>query len=208
MSSVPCRRSILESGMTDLLWHCHRSISPAHVACPQEARRAVVQWRGVPTAAGVHPAATFSHRPCRISGGLLYSPGIMRCAVDVPAFMIQTPPTFGLSGNPIDCVVAPGTAMVMCVRAVAWSCPSGDTRRIRIRAWRGCRPFPRHRVRLPLGSVRLRLELHVLRGAGRLSTLVHSSEYGSCPGSPDLSKQTMRLVPFLSVSWSSRRAST
>ena len=48
----------------------------------------------------------------------LYSPGTIKCAVVVPAFMIHTPPGFGLSGNPIDAVVAPGTAIVMCVRAV------------------------------------------------------------------------------------------
>ena len=42
-----------------------------------------------------------------------YSPGVMRWAVVVPAFMIHTVPCLLLSGNPIDCVVAPGTAMVM-----------------------------------------------------------------------------------------------
>ena len=46
-----------------------------------------------------------------------YSPGVMRCAVDVPAFMIHTVPCLLLSGNPVDAVVAPGKAMVMCTRA-------------------------------------------------------------------------------------------
>src|SRR5215510_2661528 len=41
-----------------------------------------------------------------------YWPGTMMCAVDVPAFMIQAPPCRGLSGRPVDAVVAPGTAIV------------------------------------------------------------------------------------------------
>ena len=44
-----------------------------------------------------------------------YAPGIIRWAVDVPAFMIQTPPCLLSSGNPSDWFVAPGTAMVICV---------------------------------------------------------------------------------------------
>jgi hypothetical protein len=48
--------------------------------------------------------------------GVNYSPGVIRWAVVVPAFMIQTPPDLLLSGNPVDCIVAPGTAMVMWVR--------------------------------------------------------------------------------------------
>src|SRR6266704_6856790 len=51
-----------------------------------------------------------------------YSPGVMRCAVDVPAFIIHTPCP-ALSASPVDCVVAPGTAMVMCMRACSWSAP-------------------------------------------------------------------------------------
>ena len=47
----------------------------------------------------------------------------MRWAVEVPAFMIHMPPLAGLSGNPMDAAVAPGTATVMCRRAVAWSGP-------------------------------------------------------------------------------------
>src|SRR5581483_5395602 len=42
-----------------------------------------------------------------------YSPGTIRCAVVVPAFMIQTPPCWPFSGNPSVLPVAPGTAMVM-----------------------------------------------------------------------------------------------
>ena len=43
-------------------------------------------------------------------------PGIIRCAVVVPAFMIHMVPgdVFGLSGSPSDWLVAPGTAMVVC----------------------------------------------------------------------------------------------
>ncbi len=37
----------------------------------------------------------------------------MMCAVLVPAFMIHAPVWLGLSGNPRDCSVAPGTAMVV-----------------------------------------------------------------------------------------------
>jgi hypothetical protein len=38
----------------------------------------------------------------------VYSPGVIRCAVVVPAFMIQTPPPRPFSGSPIDACVAPG----------------------------------------------------------------------------------------------------
>ena len=37
--------------------------------------------------------------------------------------MIHTPPIFELSGRPSDWVVAPGTAIVTCIRAVARSAP-------------------------------------------------------------------------------------
>jgi hypothetical protein len=47
----------------------------------------------------------------------------MMCAVDVPAAMSHAPPILLLSGSPVDAVVAPGTAMVMCWRALAWSAP-------------------------------------------------------------------------------------
>jgi len=50
-----------------------------------------------------------------------YSPGVMRCAVVVPAFMIHTPPDAPVSGSPRVLVVAPGTAMVMCDRGFAGS---------------------------------------------------------------------------------------
>ena len=50
---------------------------------------------------------------CMPLPALSYSPGVMRWAVEVPAFMIHTPPCLLLSGNPSDCVVAPGTAIVM-----------------------------------------------------------------------------------------------
>src|SRR5260370_31701756 len=43
---------------------------------------------------------------------LSYSPGVIKWANDVPAFMIQTPPLAPVSGRPIDFSVAPGTAIV------------------------------------------------------------------------------------------------
>jgi len=46
-----------------------------------------------------------------------YSPGVIRCAVVVPAFMIHTPPCLPFSGSPNDFSVAPGTAIVMWGRA-------------------------------------------------------------------------------------------
>jgi hypothetical protein len=45
--------------------------------------------------------------------------GVMMCALVLPASMIHAPPCLGLSGSPIDAVVAPGTATVVCVRALA-----------------------------------------------------------------------------------------
>ena len=47
-----------------------------------------------------------------------YSPGVIRCAVEVPGFMIHTPPALPLSGKPSDAVVAPGTAIVIWRRGV------------------------------------------------------------------------------------------
>jgi len=47
----------------------------------------------------------------------------MMWAVLVPAFMIHTPPCSGVSGRPVVSVVAPGTAIVTCVLAWAWSGP-------------------------------------------------------------------------------------
>jgi len=59
-----------------------------------------------------------------LQGLRAYSPGTIRCAVDVPAFMIHTPPCLLLSGRPSVCDVANGTAMVMWGRARAWSGPA------------------------------------------------------------------------------------
>ena len=42
-----------------------------------------------------------------------YCPGIIRWAVVVPAFMMNTPPPRPFSGSPSEAPVAPGTAMVM-----------------------------------------------------------------------------------------------
>jgi len=55
--------------------------------------------------------------------GLSYSPGVIRCAVDVPGFMIHTPPPAPLSGSPSVLVVANGTAMVTCVEVCSASAP-------------------------------------------------------------------------------------
>src|SRR6266849_893550 len=66
----------------------------------------------------------WSQAACRYSEyPLFYSPGVIRCAVDVPAFMIHTPPDWLFSGNPSDCLVAPGTAIVMWFRACSGSAP-------------------------------------------------------------------------------------
>lgn len=50
-------------------------------------------------------------------------PGIMICAVDVPAPMIHAPPSLLLSGSPNDCAVPNGTATVVCDRVVSLSAP-------------------------------------------------------------------------------------
>ena len=47
----------------------------------------------------------------------------MMWAVVVPTAMSQAPPWPGLSGRPSESEVAPGTAMVVWVRALAWSGP-------------------------------------------------------------------------------------
>ena len=47
----------------------------------------------------------------------------MMWASVVPAAMIQPPPCMGLSGRPIDSLVAFGTAIVVCFRAVSASGP-------------------------------------------------------------------------------------
>src|SRR4030095_1452973 len=62
-------------------------------------------------------------RASRAEVEAIYSPGTMRWAVVVPAFMIHTPPCRGLSGSPSDCEVAPGTATVMCGRVRSLSGP-------------------------------------------------------------------------------------
>ena len=49
-------------------------------------------------------------------------------AVVVPAAMSQAPPWLGLSGNPSDSGVAPGTAIVVWLLALAWSGPFIDVK--------------------------------------------------------------------------------
>ncbi|MNC88386.1 hypothetical protein D3C83_41970 [compost metagenome] len=114
--------------------------------------------------------------------------------------MIQTPPILPLSGRPIDCPVAPGTATVVCARADAWSAPwmwyqtepnSGLGRvpffsASAIAAWRFARSGSASNVRFCL-----------IRS--RLPRLLHSTEKGCCPGNPELSKHTSRFVPLRSV---------
>jgi hypothetical protein len=77
--------------------------------------------------AAAREAALRLYRPapaaCNIPIPRFYSPGVMRWAVVVPAFMIHTPPDLLSSGNPSDCLVAPGTAIVMCVRVCSASGP-------------------------------------------------------------------------------------
>ena len=46
-------------------------------------------------------------------------PGVMIWAVVVPASMIHAPFCLGVSGRPVDSVVPPGTAIVVCIRALA-----------------------------------------------------------------------------------------
>ena len=87
-------------------------------------------------------------------------------AVDVPAFMIQAPPCLGLSGKPVDCVVAPGTAIIVwCGAHVPGRGPPRCATWIRTRASRGSRLFPRHEHRLRLGLLACRLRLQILRHA-------------------------------------------
>jgi hypothetical protein len=78
-------------------------------------------WSAVLTHTAFQPC-----RPVPVRSRSSYSPGVMRWAVVVPAFMIHTPPCLGLSSNPSDCVVAPGTAIVMWYRACSWSGPPVD----------------------------------------------------------------------------------
>src|SRR5437667_9738643 len=54
-------------------------------------------------ASGLNPAAPPKARTLTIGGfKRAYWPGIMRCAVVVPAFMIHTPPPRPFSGSPSD----------------------------------------------------------------------------------------------------------
>ena len=46
-------------------------------------------------------------------------PGVMMWAAPVPAPIMNAPPSRPWSGRPVDALVAPGTAMVMCLPALA-----------------------------------------------------------------------------------------
>ena len=103
----------------------------------------------------------------------------MRCAVVVPAFMIQIEFCTRLSGSPIDCAVAPGTAIVMCVRARSLSGPA---------RWYQTEPNAGF-TRVPFFSISWSIAsdfaLSPVASAfmfcatrGRLSMLVHSTENG------------------------------
>jgi len=59
------------------------------------------------------PAGSMAERRQPSPRNQRYSPGVIRCAVEVPLSMIQTPPDLPFSGSPSVCWVAPGTAMVI-----------------------------------------------------------------------------------------------
>ena len=60
--------------------------------------------------------------PHRHEGGFLTPPRGM-WADDVPANITQAPPWSRVSGSPVDCAVAPGTATVVCLVARSRSGP-------------------------------------------------------------------------------------
>ena len=127
----------------------------------------------------------------------------MMWAVDVPAFMIQAPPCLGLSGRPVDCVVAPGTAiMAWCRLACAWE---GPATLCHVDPYSGF-------TRVPSFSAALRISSDFFLSPAasafrfwatrsRLAMLVHWTENGCCCGKPDRSYHTRRFEPFLSVAW-------
>ena len=82
----------------DSLMRTQRGLPPRAPALSQETRP--------------RDAKRLGHIPLN-AADVFYLPGTMMWAFMVPAFMIHAPPCERLSGSPVDCVVAPGTAMVM-----------------------------------------------------------------------------------------------
>src|SRR5579872_6880872 len=117
-----------------------------------------------------------------------YSPGVMRCAVVVPAFMIHTPPSLPLSGKPKDCVVAPGTAMVMCMRTwslsapMAWYHTDPNTGFTRVPSFSSASSIACVAFLSPPASA-----FRFCASRSRLPLLlVHSTMNAGCSGKPDL----------------------
>ena len=150
-----------------------------------------------------HPRSeSIPPRGCHLQpNSLNYSPGVIRWAVKVPAFMIQTVPHLPLSGKPSDCVVAPGTAIVKCVRYGARRGPSGDTKPIRIRASRGCRLFRPHRMRLRLRLIADRFNFNVLRRPSQIAFAGAFHHERLLARHPGLVVADQALVPVFSVSY-------
>ena len=70
------------------------------------------------------PCVFRGERAPRIEGcWAFYLPGTMMWADDVPANITQAPPWSRVSGSPVDCAVAPGTATVVCLVAFSRSGP-------------------------------------------------------------------------------------
>jgi hypothetical protein len=112
----------------------------------------------------------------------------MRWAVEVPAFMIHTPPCLLSEGSPIDCVVAPGTAIVVWMRACSLSGPlieshtdpnSGFTRVPSFSAASSAAVFA------ALSVIASNFRFCATRS--RLAMLVHWTANGCAPGSPERS---------------------
>src|ERR1700736_3584013 len=143
-------------------------------------------WPQVPREAGLRLFLTVPG-PHSLAPAL-YCPGIMRWAVVVPAFMIHAPPCLLLSGSPVDCVVAPGTATVVCARACSRSAP---IRWYHIDPYSGFTRVPSFSM---ASSIACALALSPVASAfrfwatrSRLAILVHSIENGCWVGKPDRS---------------------
>ncbi len=116
--------------------------------------------------------------------------------------MIQAPPWLGLSGNPRESAVAPGTATVVCFPALAWSSPRMEMNnepnsgaiRLPSSSDARCRACSSSLFALSAANIRF------CATRGRLAILVQWTENAGSPSWPDRSKQTIGLVPSLSVS--------
>src|SRR5258707_13645861 len=83
--------------------------------------------------------------------GDVYLFGTMMCAFIVPAFMIHAPPPLPLSGRPVDCDVAPGTAIVMWLSGRACS-RSGPATAYHIDPYSGFARVPSFSITLSISS--------------------------------------------------------